>query len=183
MSESDSILFPDVCSDTVPATAATEAPATAPKPRAGKSGSRAASANAPAKTILFAEDMNLFSEPISLALQARGYRVISVRDGNEALNVAQFYAPDLILLDLGLPQMDGLSFLRHLRRKELHNDKPIIVLTASASREFVMAARELHVQDYLLKSQCTVKMLLDRIAKNLQPQVAEPVSQPVSPID
>jgi DNA-binding response OmpR family regulator len=177
MSESDSILYTDVSADTVPATATAEA--TPPKQQQQRPAG-AVSRTIPGipKTILFAEDMNLFSEPISLALQARGYRVVCVRDGQEALNVVEFDKPDLILLDLGLPQMDGLSFLRHLRKGDMHQNKPIIVLTASASREFVMAARELHVQDYLLKSQCTVKQLLDRIAKHLQPKGAATVCSP-----
>jgi CheY-like chemotaxis protein len=161
--------YSDVSTDTVPATSSTAA---AP-PKISRMTLSMPDGHETPKTILFAEDMNLFSEPITLALQARGYRVICVRDGHEAINVAQYDAPDLILLDLGLPQMDGLSFLRHLRNRRLHHERPIIVLTASATREFVMAARELQVQDYLLKSQCTVKMLLDRIATRLQPKVAD----------
>jgi DNA-binding response OmpR family regulator len=124
------------------------------------------------KTILFVEDMALFRESVALAVRAVGYQVVIAGDGNRAVSLLDSVSPDLLLLDLGIPGIDGISVLRQIRASDKHKHLPVIVLTSSANREFVMHARELGVQDYILKSQCTITFLLQRISRFCLKQTA-----------
>ncbi|HVT80618.1 MAG TPA: response regulator [Phycisphaerae bacterium] len=128
-------------------------------PGAGKSASK--------KRILFVEDMLLFREPLVMALRAHGYAVHAVTSGLEAVECIEKVPPDLLLLDLGIPELDGISVLRKTAEHRRECGFPTIVLTAATNRDFVLQARELGVQDYLLKSHCTIKTLLGRIERQL----------------
>ena len=80
--------------------------------------------------ILVVDDEKDLVEGLSLRLDAMGYEVISAYDGQEALSKAQNESPDLIILDLMLPKMDGYHVARLLKFDESYKDIPIIMLTA-----------------------------------------------------
>ncbi|HEY8751515.1 MAG TPA: response regulator, partial [Tepidisphaeraceae bacterium] len=84
-----------------------------------------------------------------------------------ALTALEQHPPQLILLDLAMPQMDGLTFLRHLRAMEAHKDTPVILCTALANRDIVRIAASHGVRDYLLKSEYTIQTLLERVGRYL----------------
>jgi CheY-like chemotaxis protein len=93
--------------------------------------------------ILLVEDNELNRDALSRRLQRRGYDVRVAEDGPSGLRSAREQAPDLILLDLGLPEMDGWEVTRRLREGELTRAIPIIALTAHAlpgDRERTLAA-------------------------------------------
>lgn len=77
-----------------------------------------------------------------------GFRVVSARDGNEALSAAEEYRPDIILLDLTLPDMDGLEVMRRLRERV---NVPIIMVTARGTDNDKVTGLELGADDYLAK--------------------------------
>ncbi|MBI3968253.1 MAG: response regulator transcription factor [Chloroflexi bacterium] len=81
-------------------------------------------------------------------LRASGYRVVTVSDGPEALAAADEQTPDLVILDLGLPSLDGLEVVRQLRRSF---SGPIIVLTARGAEPDKVKALDLGADDYLTK--------------------------------
>ncbi len=84
------------------------------------------------KTILIADDKAPGRELVRTVLEKAGYRVFEACDGIEALEAANRVKPDLIILDLHMPGLDGFGVVKELRSLELFNTLPIIALTASA---------------------------------------------------
>ena len=83
-------------------------------------------------TILIVEDEFAVARGIQYALQQEGYQVAVAKSGEEGLEFATNQAPDLVVLDVRLPGMDGLVLTRHLRRDESLHNVPIVAFTASA---------------------------------------------------
>jgi two-component system cell cycle response regulator DivK len=82
--------------------------------------------------ILLVEDNELNRDMLTRRLSRRGYEVEIAKDGREGLSVAETYSPDLILLDLSLPEMDGFEVLQHLKQDSRMKNIPVIALTAHA---------------------------------------------------
>src|SRR5690606_22285521 len=97
---------------------------------------------------------------------------LEASSGREALAVVASRRPDLILLDVAMPELDGLGFLKVLRSNIQYQDIPVILLTAVAERDYVLQAAQLGARDYLLKSHFSLAELLDRVARRLQPEAA-----------
>jgi DNA-binding response OmpR family regulator len=100
------------------------------------------------KTILVVDDHANVRTLIKDYLTEHGYRVVTARDGVEALAVAHHEQPDLILLDVMMPNLDGFEFLRVYRRE--HN-APIILLTARLAESDKVHGLELGADDYVTK--------------------------------
>jgi CheY-like chemotaxis protein len=83
-------------------------------------------------TIMVVEDNELSRDALSRRLERRGYRVVVAVDGEQAIQLAQNERPDLILMDLGLPRVDGLEATRQLKTDPRTRQIPIIVLSAHA---------------------------------------------------
>ncbi|MGB6130768.1 MAG: response regulator [Acidobacteriaceae bacterium] len=101
--------------------------------------------------ILIADDRPSSRELLRTVLERSGYDVVEAGDGEEALDQARERHPDLILLDLQMPKLDGYGVLAELRREARFRDLPICALTASAmrgDREKILAAG---FTDYLSK--------------------------------
>jgi len=101
--------------------------------------------------ILVADDRPSSRELLRTVLERAGYSVIEAADGEEALERAQAAHPDLILLDLQMPKLDGYGVLERLRKDERFRALPVLALTASAmsgDREKILAAG---FTDYLSK--------------------------------
>jgi DNA-binding response OmpR family regulator len=98
--------------------------------------------------ILFVEDEASISDPFSRALTREGFEPIVARTAREALALAERTPPDLVLLDLNLPDGDGRDVARELRR---HSDTPIIMLTARGTETDKIVGLELGADDYVVK--------------------------------
>lgn len=95
------------------------------------------------KTILIADDNASGRDLLRTVLEGCGYRAIEAADGGQAIEQAREYHPDLILLDLHMPDTDGFAVLRQLRSEAAFAATPIVALTASAmpqDREKVLSA-------------------------------------------
>jgi CheY-like chemotaxis protein len=93
--------------------------------------------------ILIVEDNPANMRLIKMVLRDKGYNLLEATDGEEALAIAMKESPDLIVMDIQLPKMDGLEVTRRLRQASRFSQVPIIALTASTmegDREKVMAA-------------------------------------------
>lgn len=99
-------------------------------------------------TILIVEDDDTVREALSAGLESEGYEVILSDNGLDGLKQAKEEGPDLILLDLMLPEMDGLSVCRALRR---NSDVPIIMLTARGTEMDKIVGLETGADDYVVK--------------------------------
>jgi two-component system cell cycle response regulator len=96
-----------------------------------------------AKKVLIADDKEMGRELVRTVLENSGYTVIEAADGQEALQRAREASPDLIILDLHMPHLDGFSAMQELRRDPKFAATPVMALTASAmqgDRERALAA-------------------------------------------
>ena len=118
-------------------------------------------------TILIAEDSRESREMLEVLLGLKGYSVLTADDGQRAVDVALESFPDLIILDLELPRLDGLSVARGLRRHSNFRNVPIIILSGHDPMEHKQSALDVGCTDYLLKPLDFEK--LDEILKNIVP--------------
>jgi CheY-like chemotaxis protein len=94
-------------------------------------------------TIMVVEDNELSRDALSRRLERRGYRIVVAVDGEEAIQLGRSEQPDLVLMDLGLPRVDGLEATRQLKADPTTQRIPIIVLSAHAmtnDRDTALAA-------------------------------------------
>ncbi|MDQ2976985.1 MAG: response regulator [Acidobacteriota bacterium] len=88
---------------------------------------------------------------LSLDLQQQGYRVVTATDGEEAISVATVTLPNLILMDISMPKLDGLGATRKIRETDALRDVPVIAVTAFGTEGFQRAAYDVGVSGYLTK--------------------------------
>jgi two-component system phosphate regulon response regulator PhoB len=119
--------------------------------------------------ILIIEDERGLTDVLTYNLEREGYQVIVAHDGQEGLRKAQMLLPDLILLDLMLPVMDGLAVCREIRAGEQTRNIPILMLTAKAEETDQVVGFSMGADDYVTKP-FSVKVLTQRI-KALQRRV------------
>jgi DNA-binding response OmpR family regulator len=122
--------------------------------------------------ILVADDEPDALEMIGVNLQTAGYEVLSAADGRGALQQARAAMPDLVLLDIMLPEMDGLEVCKALRRDAATSALPIIMLTARATEIDRVLGLELGADDYITKPFSTRELVL-RIKNVLKRLTAE----------
>jgi DNA-binding response OmpR family regulator len=115
-------------------------------------------------TILIVEDEVTVRETLARNFKAEGFEVLSTADGMQGLKLARDRNPDLIVLDLMLPGMDGLSVCRVLRRE---SDVPVIMLTARGTEMDKIAGLETGADDYVVKP-FSFGELLARVRANLR---------------
>jgi two-component system KDP operon response regulator KdpE len=108
------------------------------------------------ETILIIDDDSAIRKLLEVSLSAAGYHPICTATGKDALNRAAIDAPALVLLDLGLPDMDGKEFLMHFRE---WSQSPVIVLSARSNESEKIAALEGGCDDYLTKPFGTGELL------------------------
>jgi len=120
------------------------------------------------ETILVVDDEPKIVKQARDYLERSGYRVFTAGDGKTALAVARHERPDLIVLDLNLPEMDGLDVCRALRRE---SDVPIIMLTARVDETDRLIGLELGADDYITKP-FSPRELVARVRAVLRPQAA-----------
>jgi two-component system, OmpR family, alkaline phosphatase synthesis response regulator PhoP len=114
------------------------------------------------KTILIVEDEEDILALLHFNLIKAGYVANCVGSGDEALSAIRAHKPDLVLLDLMLPGLDGLEVCRLLRNEDSTKELPIIMLTARGEEEDVVRGLELGADDYITKP-FSMKVLLARV--------------------
>lgn len=117
--------------------------------------------------VLIVEDDDLLREIYGIRLQMEGYDVHTAGDGEEGLEKVVSVQPDIILLDMLMPRLDGLGFLRHYLK--LPNRAKVIVASNKSSQQSIAEAKLLGATDYLIKSQLTPDDLVVQIKKHLAP--------------
>ncbi len=118
------------------------------------------------KTLLLVDDEPDLLESLSIRLKASGYKVVTAADGLEALKKARALGPDLILLDLMLPKMDGYKVSRLLKFDGRYSRIPILILSARGQDMDKELASSAGADDYLVKP-FSSEELLTRIKKLL----------------
>jgi len=118
------------------------------------------------QNILVIEDDHAVSETLDLILQSAGFTTSFCYDGSEAVELFQSTNPDLVLLDLNLPNLDGLDVFRNIRDLSA---VPIIILTARDNSEDIVRGLELGADDYIPKPWRSNEELVARIKSRLRP--------------
>jgi CheY-like chemotaxis protein len=103
------------------------------------------------KTVLVVDDYDDVRVTTRRALESFGYRVLEAASGTEAVKVAQAESPDLILMDLSMPAMDGFATIHQLRRLIGLRDVPVIAFSAHTSREIREDALAAGCRDFITK--------------------------------
>ena len=133
-------------------------------------------------SILVIEDQAEARKPLVKLLKMEGYDVTGVASALEALACARRQRPDLVLLDVMIPQLDGLTFLMLFREDRNFREVPVVLLTGVSDEHTLQRARELGVKDYLLKAQYTPEYLLGVIQRNVAPSTMDTTTTtPASP--
>ena len=127
-----------------------------------------------AARILVVEDDAPIVRTLRINLRARGYDVVVATTGSAALAALADEVPDLVVLDLGLPDMDGVEVLRRIRRRA---DVPVIVLTARSDADDKVEALDEGADDYVTKP-FGMDELLARLRANLRRSLAGPSALP-----
>ena len=118
-------------------------------------------------TILVAEDNGDARRPLVRLLRMEGYDVVTAATAYEAMAHTQRGEPDLILLDVSMPPIDGLTFLSRLRETPYGREVPVILVTGLSDPLTHKRAADLGVKEYLVKTQFTPEHLLERIRQHL----------------
>ena len=101
--------------------------------------------------ILIVDDEEDVAQVMRYNLQRAGYRTVVAEDGEQALRTVRFCPPDLVLLDLMLPEMDGWEVCRVLRGSEQARDTPIVMVTAAATEEARVLSLRVGADDFVAK--------------------------------
>ena len=120
------------------------------------------------KTVLIVED----EAPMQLALNDilvfEGFSVLEAKNGEEGLEMALKEHPDLILLDILMPQMNGLVMLKKLREDEWGKKAEVIILTNYDEKEYVATALENNTYDYFIKTDIKITEVIKKIKEKLE---------------
>jgi CheY-like chemotaxis protein len=119
------------------------------------------------KTILLVEDDDNLAGVYEMRLQSEGFRTVRVANGEDALQAALQAKPDLILLDVMMPEVSGFDVLDILRNTPETADAKVIMLTALSQDADRERAESLGVSDYLVKSQVVIADVVDKIKQHL----------------
>lgn len=119
------------------------------------------------KRILVVEDSAPIRTALGQKLESGGFEVLVAENGEEGLKTALSEKPDLILLDLMMPKMDGLSVLDELRKDEWGKKANVLVLTNLDKAEHVEESRKRGVTDFLVKTDWSLEDVLKRVKSEL----------------
>jgi two-component system, OmpR family, phosphate regulon response regulator PhoB len=133
----------------------------------------------PKAKVLVIEDDRSLAEVLTYNLKAVGYEVLVATDGQDGLLKAETKLPDLVVLDLMLPVVDGLDVCRRLRAQPTTREIPIIMLTAKAEESDEIVGFSLGADDYVTKP-FSVKILLERIKALRRRRTSDGVSDEVT---
>ena len=115
------------------------------------------------KKILVVEDDQFLSNAYKLKLTKSGFETVVASDGNEALEVLKEFKPDMILLDLIMPNLDGFSTLKALKDNSEYKDIPVIVASNLGQKEDIEKAKELGANDFVIKSKVSIEKIVQKV--------------------
>jgi DNA-binding response OmpR family regulator len=126
----------------------------------------------PEATVLLVDDDPVILKLLQVNFEMEGYDVITASDGIEGLEKAKSELPDIILLDIMMPKMDGLEVTRNLKSDDNLKSIPIVLLSAKAQASDVQAGKDAGADDYLTKPFDPLE-LLSRVSEILGARESE----------
>lgn len=120
------------------------------------------------KTILIAEDEKSLSKALTDKFSSENFDVVSVSNGKECLEVLENQKPDFLILDLVMPEMDGLELLDKISSNEDMKNLPVLVLTNLSDMDKISQVIEKGVHDYLVKSDNSLDSIVEKVKERLK---------------
>ena len=120
------------------------------------------------KVLLIAEDDEILLRALYLLFHEGGFTIASAGDGETALKMTERLKPDLVLLDLLMPKMNGFDYLRDVKGNPELKGIPVIVLSNLGDRDDIEKAKGLGADDYYVKSDTDLSVLFDKVKKKLE---------------
>lgn len=103
------------------------------------------------KTVITIDDSMSIRETVKMVLASAGYRVLTAEDGAQGLALCQQQRADLVLSDLNMPVMDGITLIGHLRQHTLYRFTPILMLTTESQDEKKLAGKRAGATGWIVK--------------------------------
>jgi len=119
------------------------------------------------KKIMIVEDDSFLMDAYTLKLSQTDFDIVTATNGEEALTRYTATEPDLIILDILMPKMNGIDFLKHFQKLKKSKEIPVIVATNSDQPEVAKEALSLGAIDIFIKSDISIKDLVDKCNKYL----------------
>ncbi len=125
--------------------------------------------NAPSngKKILLTEDDKFFRDLLARKLTSAGFEVNSVNDGESAISALETFTPDMAILDILLPGINGFDVLSKIRKNDKTKDLPVIFLSNLSSRDDILKGKVLGVTTFLIKASVTPDEVIVEVKKTL----------------
>lgn len=120
-----------------------------------------------AKKILIIEDEEILLNLLQKKLTREGYEVSTAKDGDIGITKIRETKPDLILLDVMMPKMNGFEVMEELVKDKELKDIPVIIISNSGQPVEIERAKELGVRDWLIKTQFDPKEVIDKVVKQI----------------
>ncbi|MFA6215434.1 MAG: response regulator [Patescibacteria group bacterium] len=120
--------------------------------------------------VLVAEDDRFLSKAYEVKLKKEGFEPILVANGEEAIAKAKSEKPDIILLDLVMPKIDGFEALAELKQNSETKSIPVIILSNLGQEDDIKKGKELGAEDYLVKSNIAINSVVAKIREVLDRQ-------------
>jgi DNA-binding response OmpR family regulator len=117
------------------------------------------------KKILVIDDDQTFCELIRASADKDTYEVITASDGSAGLAMLDRITPDIILLDIKMPRLNGIEFLEAMRKSEKNKNIPVLITSNDASMDTIAHGAELAVRGYFIKSNETMNSIFQIIGK------------------
>jgi DNA-binding response OmpR family regulator len=121
-----------------------------------------------APKVLFIEDDITLSNLFTMRMKAEGFNVLPVNDGDTALQQAKEFRPDLVVVDLMMPNLSGYDVIDILRNTMETSVSKIVVLSALNQPEDIDKALKMGADDYIVKSQMVIDDIMDRLRGHLE---------------
>ena len=117
--------------------------------------------------IAIIEDDQVISQMYRMKFEAEGFEVQLADDGEHGIALVENFAPDIILLDLKMPHVDGAEALAKIRAEEWGKNIPVIILTNLGEEEAPKALRSLGIHSYIVKADLTPRQVVGRVKEAL----------------
>lgn len=117
--------------------------------------------------IAIIEDDSVINQMYRMKFEATGFQVEVADNGARGVAMVEAFHPDLILLDLGMPEMAGDEALKKIRALPAHKETPVIILTNLGEEEAPKGLRELGIHSYIVKANLTPRQVVSRVKEAL----------------
>lgn len=114
-------------------------------------------------SVLVVEDDRFISNAFKTKFESAGFTCKSAFNGEEALEILQDFVPSIIILDLVMPVKNGFEVLRAVRQDARLKEVPVIVATNLGEEQYIVKAKEMGANDYILKSELSLSDLVNKI--------------------